>query len=217
MKLADLDKRRRRAAAALAYRIRDRIYRIERDLPVEVGHTVIPARAGLGPIRLRSAEQLMTRLGGWLSAGMRPTFESGDATLTWTARADIHHRIATVLPAFLDDVDRASLAAARAHRAYLRTLPEEDHNPRYCEALVRAYRRDYMKHYGTALISVITLGVCPGRESGERGRYAVLDAFPDARATDVTRYGLQVPPRVIALPPAPVLASRKDGNKCTPS
>ncbi|MET7335934.1 hypothetical protein [Nonomuraea sp. NPDC005650] len=216
----DLDKRRLRAAAAqeladratsrdehhvastLAYATRARVRRIEGALPVELGRTVIPARAGLGRIRLRLARLLIVRVGGWLHNGVPVTLSDGDATLTWTARADVHHRINSVMPDFLGEVDQAALDAARAHRAHLRKLPEEHHHPRERENLVRAYRRDYMDCYGAALIGVITLGVRPRHVPGERGQMPALDAMADVRATDVTRYGLQSPPRVIEIAPA---------------
>ncbi|MFG1977006.1 hypothetical protein ACGFJC_47405 [Nonomuraea fuscirosea] len=195
-------------AQAMAYRLRASIYDAERTLPVESGRIAIPARAGLGRIRLTLAINAIAKLGGWVSTNARQwSFaRNGDASLDWTARADRHARIAAVLPELLDDVDAAALDAARIHRAHLRTLPEEHHHPRDRENLVRAYRHRYMECYGLALITRITLGITPGASPAaavERGGSPVRDAHDDAASVDTRRYGLAAPPRRIAIAPAP--------------
>lgn len=222
--LTDLEKRRLRVKAyeelatvttydgerynaeAMAYRLRASIYDAEKELSTEFGTVVIPARAGLGRIRLNLACNLIVKLGGWVSTNSRQwSFAScGDAPLDWTARADRHARIAAVLPELLDDIDAAALEAARTHRAYLRTLPEEHHHPRDRENLVRAYRRRYMECYGLALITRITLGLTPGTTPAaalDRGHSPVSDAHHDVASADTRRYGLKAPPRRFAIAP----------------
>ncbi|MFI9845109.1 hypothetical protein ACIHFD_49380 [Nonomuraea sp. NPDC051941] len=221
--ITDLEKRRLRLAAALevanrdssyagerdtahmlAARLRTRIYQIERDLPTGAGHVVIPARAGFGKVRLELTCDLILRLGGWVSVLARQvTFKHGDAVLTWTARADRVARIEALVPEFLDDIDTAALEAARGHRAYLRSLPETDHDPAWRDSLVRSYRRDFLRHYGAALIHHIVTGKRTEAAGTVRGRSAFHDALTAAATADTTRYQLDGSRRVIALPAAP--------------
>lgn len=228
LNLTDLEKKRLRAAAArqladnattpeewynasqLASKLRARIYQIETGLPTVAGTVHISARAGLGRIRLHLACLLIRELDGWLSTIAHEwSFKLGDYDLPWAARADRADRIRQVVPAFLADVDQTALEAARAHRAYLRTLPEEHHHPSQRENLVRSYRRIFMNCYGAALMRVITLGHRPdidkeiGLPKVKPGSSPVLDAFNTARTADTRRYGLQAPPRVIELTRAP--------------
>ncbi|MGW0485750.1 hypothetical protein [Nonomuraea sp. NPDC003214] len=222
--LTDLDKRRLRLKAArelvdratyagerdnalaIAHRTSSRIREIERDLPTVAGTITIPARAGFGRIRLRLACLLIRRLDGWVSTlAEQATFKHGDVALTWTARADRAARIRELLPEFLAEVDQAALAAARTHRAYLRTLGEEHHTEADRENLVRAYRMSFLDHYGSSLIARITLGIsAPGLpEEIEPGRYAAFDAMTAAHRADLPRLHLGGARRVIEIPAAP--------------
>ncbi|GGS84921.1 hypothetical protein GCM10010156_49420 [Planobispora rosea] len=195
-------------ASALARKTRARIHAIESALPYEACTITIAKSAGFGPIRLRLALELIRRLQGHVSVFQREhaTFRYGDLKLTCTARADHIARIAQVVPDFLADVDAAAKAAARIHRSYLMTLPEEHHAPKDRDNLMRAYRRTYMDAYGAALIAWITSGRRPETAdalgTAARGALATGDASADAATADMTRYRIDGPRRVFAIPAA---------------
>ncbi|MER5322362.1 hypothetical protein [Streptosporangium roseum] len=191
-------------ALNLAAKTRQRIYTIEAGLPFDSRPLTIPARAGFGRTRLTLVRALIGLLDGltWPPTG---SFKDGDVSLRWSARADRIARIVALVPEFLADVDEAALEAARAHRNHLKTLPEEHHDPKWRESMVRGYRRDYMEVYGSALAFRVACDAAPSEPVAlaSRGQSAATDALVDVARADVTRYALNGPRRVIALPAAP--------------
>ncbi|MBB2749174.1 UNVERIFIED_ORG: hypothetical protein FHR35_009087 [Microbispora rosea subsp. rosea] len=192
------------SALGLAGRLRSRIYEIESILPFE-GHTVvIPARAGFGRVRLHLVVQLIRLLDGVVSefAISQTRFRHGDSSLSWSARADRAPWIAAILPEYLRDIDAAAQEAARIHRDYLKTLPDNHHMPSERENLVRAYRRTYMRVYGGSLAIRIALGIDTDRASmaAVPGENAAIDAANAVADADITRYAISGPRRVFALP-----------------
>ncbi|MEU9837420.1 hypothetical protein AB0D67_38295 [Streptosporangium sp. NPDC048047] len=184
-----------RRATELADALRRRLLSERAGEPFDWAVLSIPGTGGQGKARFE-AMLAITRAYGCTRAayppGMSPRDPSGGYELQFGGPTSLVQQVAEVLPGFLEEIEDAAKSATRAYGRYLKTLPDDDHDPRWRIGMSRRFRREYMTTYGRHLgYRILT---------GDRDRPTPLDADPWAAHAQAT-----------------LAASRSDLRGCLPT
>ncbi|MGW4639638.1 hypothetical protein ACWEN6_13975 [Sphaerisporangium sp. NPDC004334] len=150
-----------RLAARRAEVLGRRLAEEKRNEPYEWHHFEVPGSGGHGKARYDALTAIVKAHGCILPVygpGQSPRFPWGDFELRFGGRGGSAERAAEVLPDLLREIDAAAAAAVKAYNAYLKTLPEEDHDPKWRVGMRRRFRRDYIAAYGRAVAYRIQFG-----------------------------------------------------------
>ncbi|MET9064403.1 hypothetical protein [Streptosporangium sandarakinum] len=186
----------RQRATELAAALRRRLLTERATEPFDWAVLPIPGTGGHGKARYEAMLAISSAYGctqATYPAGMSPRDPSGGYELRFGGPASLVQQVAEVLPGFLEEIEEAAKSATRVYGQYLKTLPEDDHDPRWRTGMSRRFRRDYMVAYGRQLSYRIL--------TGDRDRSpAPLDAGPGAAHAQAT-----------------LTASRSDLRGCLPT
>ncbi len=159
------------------------------------GKLDIPGSGGHGKARYDAMLLIADAYGctrAFYGVGMSPKDPWGGFELRYGGPASLVEQVAEVLPGFLEEIEEAAKAATKAYGEHLRTLPEEDHDPKWRPSMRRKFRRDFMVAYARHLSWRIL--------TGDRQRRAPIQPRPDSA------HGL-----------AELAASRSDLRGCLPT
>ncbi|MEU8195323.1 hypothetical protein AB0C10_16230 [Microbispora amethystogenes] len=163
------------AAQERAAALRRRLWEERAAEPFDWGVLHIPGSGGHGKARYDAMLLIADAYGcrkAFYGVGMSPKDPWGNFELRYGGPLSLVEQVAEVLPGFLEEIEAAAKDATRAYGEHIRSLPEEDHDPKWRPSMRRKFRREYMAAYARHLSWRIL--------TGDRDRRAPVAPRPDS-------------------------------------
>ncbi|MER6176659.1 hypothetical protein [Streptosporangium sp. NPDC001681] len=180
----------RAAAQDRADAISRRLWREKATAPYVWKTFEVTGSGGHGKARYKALIGIVKAYGCILSIygpGASPRMAWGDYWLRYAGHGDLVEQVAAALPELLEEIEEAAKAAVKVYGAYLKTLPDTDHDPAWRPSMRRKFRREYMEVYGKelALRILIRDGEYVPMQVTSRPYSAVAAAIGDASRADL--------------------------------